>query len=85
MVAESMAGRRRVSATLRSRLQAASAARKLGNPAATAEAILLVVDSPSPPLRLFLGEEALGVALNRYADRLATWVTWAEVSHRAQG
>ena len=70
---------------LRDRLKAANGTCKLGNPAATAEAILLVVDTPSPPLRLFLGEAALGVALNRYADRLATWVTWAEVSRRAQG
>jgi NAD(P)-dependent dehydrogenase (short-subunit alcohol dehydrogenase family) len=72
-------------AGLRERLKAAGGGRKLGNPAATAEAILLVVDSPAPPLRLFLGEDALGIALNQYADRLATWQAWADVSRRAQG
>ena len=70
---------------LRDQLKAANGSRKLGNPAATAEAILLVVDAPSPPLRLFLGETALGIALNCYADRLATWEAWADVSKRAQG
>ena len=70
---------------LRDRLTAASASRKLGNPAATAEAILGVVDAPSPPLRLFLGEAPLGIARKQYAERLAVWEAWAEVSTRAQG
>ncbi|WP_281434838.1 SDR family NAD(P)-dependent oxidoreductase [Rhizobium lusitanum] len=72
-------------AGLRDRLKAAGASRKLGNPAATAEAILQVVDSPAPPLRLFLGEIPLGVAQKQYAERLATWEAWADVSRRAQG
>lgn len=72
-------------AGLRDRLKAAAGARKLGNPAATAEAILRVVDAASPPLRLFLGEVALGIAEKQYTDRLATWQAWAEVSRRAQG
>ena len=72
-------------AGLRDRLKAAGASRKLGNPAATAEAILQVVDSPAPPLRLFLGEVPLGVAQKQYAERLATWEAWADVSKRAQG
>lgn len=70
---------------LRARLKAAGASRKLGNPAATGEAILAVVDSPTPPLRLFLGEAPLGIARKQYAERLATWEAWAEVSKRAQG
>ena len=70
---------------LRTRLKAATTSRKLGNPAATAEAILQVVDSSAPPLRLFLGEAPLGVAQKHYADRLATWQAWGDVSKRAQG
>ena len=70
---------------LRNRLKAAAVSRKLGSPAATAEAILSVVDAPSPPLRLFLGEVPLGVARKQYAERLATWEAWADVSRRAQG
>ena len=72
-------------AGLRDRLKAASSSRKLGNPAATAEAILRVVDAASPPLRLFLGEAGLGIAQKQYAERLATWDAWADVSRRAQG
>lgn len=70
---------------LRARLKAASTSRKLGNPAATAQAILNVVDAPSPPLRLFLGEAPLGIAQKQYAERLATWQAWADVSIGAQG
>lgn len=70
---------------LRDRLKAASTSRKLGNPAATAEAILSIVDAPTPPLRLFLGDVPLGVAQKQYAERLATWEAWAEVSRSAQG
>ncbi|MDQ0469461.1 SDR family NAD(P)-dependent oxidoreductase [Labrys wisconsinensis] len=69
---------------LRDRLKAAPS-RKLGNPAATGEAILRVVDAPTPPLRLFLGEVPLEVARKQYAERLATWEAWADVSRRAQG
>ena len=70
---------------LRERLKAVSVSRKPGDPAATAEAILKVVDTPSPPLRLFLGEVPLVVARKQYAERLATWEAWADVSRRAQG
>ena len=70
---------------LRDKLKAAAGSRKLGHPAATAEAILRVVDAPSPPLRLFLGEAPLGIAQKQYAERLATWDAWADVSRRAQG
>lgn len=70
---------------LRDRLKAASVARKLGDPAATAKAILTVVDAQTPPLRLFLGDVAFGVAKKLYAERLATWEAWADVSRGAQG
>lgn len=70
---------------LRDRLKAGASSRKLGNPMATTEAILRVVDAPSPPLRLFLGEVPLAVAQKQYAQRLATWEAWADVARHAQG
>ena len=70
---------------LRGRLKAASGSRQLGDPKATAEAILQVVDSTEPPLRLLLGNVGLGVAKQVYASRLATWEQWAAVSANAQG
>ena len=70
---------------LRDRMKARSAGQKLGDPAATAQAILAVVDAPEPPLRLFLGNAGLTVAKQAYASRLATWEAWASVSAGAQG
>ncbi|QKJ88738.1 SDR family NAD(P)-dependent oxidoreductase [Paramixta manurensis] len=56
-----------------------------GDPNATSEAILAVVDSPNPPLRLLLGSMSLPIIREVYAERLATWDKWAEVSNAAQG
>jgi NAD(P)-dependent dehydrogenase (short-subunit alcohol dehydrogenase family) len=56
-----------------------------GDPKATSEAILKLVDSPSPPLRLILGRKALPMAQSIYADRLATWQNWKDVSDKAHG
>jgi len=56
-----------------------------GNPAATSNAILQLVDSPNPPLRLFLGKVALPWAKQVYSDRLATWEGWSEVATAAHG
>lgn len=56
-----------------------------GIPAATTDAILKLVDSENPPLRLLLGKVALPFAKQVYADRLATWENWAEVSATAHG
>jgi NAD(P)-dependent dehydrogenase (short-subunit alcohol dehydrogenase family) len=53
------------------------------DPAATAGAILRVVDAPEPPLRLFLGPFPLPIAERAYADRLATWRAWSEVADAA--
>jgi NAD(P)-dependent dehydrogenase (short-subunit alcohol dehydrogenase family) len=48
-----------------------------GDPAATPQAVMQLVDTPNPPLRLFLGEAPLGMATADYetpaisgADRL---------------
>jgi NAD(P)-dependent dehydrogenase (short-subunit alcohol dehydrogenase family) len=56
-----------------------------GDPAATRDAVLRLVDAPNPPLRLFLGEMPLSVATTDYASRLATWREWQPVAAAAQG
>ncbi|MCL2585504.1 MAG: SDR family oxidoreductase [Streptosporangiales bacterium] len=56
-----------------------------GDPAATSEAILQVVDADEPPLRLFLGATPLSIATADYESRLAEWREWEEVSVRAHG
>ena len=58
---------------------------KRGNPQATPEAILKVVDADDPPLRLAIGSALLPQAKVVYADRLATWEAWEGVSNAAQG
>lgn len=56
-----------------------------GDPRATAEAILKLVDADNPPLRLALGSQILPRARALYADRIATWEAWKDVSDAAQG
>ncbi|MGD0699134.1 MAG: SDR family oxidoreductase [Trebonia sp.] len=68
----------------------AAAARKArfttpGEPSATRDAILTLVDTENPPLRLFLGESPLGIATADYDSRLASWREWQPVAVAAQG
>ena len=56
-----------------------------GDPAASAKAILEVVDAEEPPLRVFFGAAPLGIAKADYASRIATWEKWNDVSVLAQG
>jgi len=56
-----------------------------GDPRATTEAILKLVDTQNPPLRLGLGTTILPRARAAYADRIATWEAWEDVSNGAQG
>ena len=56
-----------------------------GDPAATRDAVLRLVDAPNPPLRMFLGETPLSVATTDYESRLATWREWQPVAAAAQG
>jgi len=56
-----------------------------GDPHASASAILKVVDSPNPPLRVFFGELPLTLAKADYESRLKTWEEWQPVSIEAQG
>jgi hypothetical protein len=56
-----------------------------GDPAASAAAILQIVDAEDKPLRVFFGTAPLGIAKADYAGRLETWETWNDVSVLAQG
>jgi NAD(P)-dependent dehydrogenase (short-subunit alcohol dehydrogenase family) len=56
-----------------------------GDPVATREAILAVVDAENPPLRIFFGRPPLGIATRDYESRLATWREWEHVSIAAHG
>ena len=56
-----------------------------GNPDATADAMLKLVDAENPPLRLFLGSHNLPSVRAAYAARLATWEAWQAVAESAQG
>ncbi len=70
---------------IREQLFAAFASENMGDPLATAEAILKVVDAVEPPLRLLLGASTVPMLHKIYEDRLATWDKWAAVSAEAQG
>ena len=56
-----------------------------GDPEATAEAVLKLVDTNDPPLRLGLGTSILPRARDAYRERLATWEAWEDVSNAAMG
>jgi NAD(P)-dependent dehydrogenase (short-subunit alcohol dehydrogenase family) len=71
--------------SVREGLTAAFASYAFGDPEATSAAILKVVDSPKPPLRLALGAGVIDQIDRVYQDRLAIWETWREVSVAAQG
>jgi NAD(P)-dependent dehydrogenase (short-subunit alcohol dehydrogenase family) len=70
---------------VRDGLAAAFANYVMGNPAATPAAILKLVDSQKPPLRLALGSGAVGDITGVYRSRLSTWESWQDVSAAAQG
>src|SRR5215472_2257524 len=56
-----------------------------GDPHATRDAILAVVDAKKPPMRTFFGRAPLEIATADYESRLATWREWEPVSVAAQG
>ncbi|WP_018341803.1 SDR family NAD(P)-dependent oxidoreductase [Cytophaga aurantiaca] len=56
-----------------------------GLPEATAEAMLKLTAVENPPLRLFLGKVGLPWVKQVYAERMAVWESWKEVSEKAQG
>ncbi|HEX7923345.1 MAG TPA: SDR family NAD(P)-dependent oxidoreductase [Bradyrhizobium sp.] len=71
--------------TTRAEVFAAGAATPFGDPEATADAILKIVDAETPPLRFFVGTEGLPRARAAYAERLKTWEAWERASNAAQG
>jgi NAD(P)-dependent dehydrogenase (short-subunit alcohol dehydrogenase family) len=70
---------------LRDRQQQWRASNVPGDPTASAEAIMRVVDADRPPLRVFFGTTPLGIAEADYETRLATWRDWQPVAELAQG
>jgi NAD(P)-dependent dehydrogenase (short-subunit alcohol dehydrogenase family) len=56
-----------------------------GDPQATGPAILKLVDSKDPPLRIFFGASGLPMTKTEYAKRIETWEQWNAVSNEAQG
>ena len=74
----------RVRESLRESQAQARAGQALGVPEATAAAILKVVDAEQPPLRLIFGPR-ISFVRQRYAERLATWNEWEDVTLAAQG
>ncbi len=56
-----------------------------GDPEASAEAVLRIVDAEDPPLRAFFGTAPLGIAQDDYEGRLSTWREWQPVAELAQG
>jgi NAD(P)-dependent dehydrogenase (short-subunit alcohol dehydrogenase family) len=58
---------------------------RAGDPEATRSAILELVDSKDPPLRLLLGKGIVGILADEYESRLAVWRSWEAVSEAAYG
>ena len=56
-----------------------------GVPEATTDAVLKLIDSENPPLRLFLGKMAYPWTKQVYEGRFAEWDAWNEVSLAAHG
>jgi NAD(P)-dependent dehydrogenase (short-subunit alcohol dehydrogenase family) len=61
----------------------ANAAAVLGDPVATREAMLAIVDADEPPLRIFFAAGMADIMAAEYEARLATWREWQAVSTAA--
>ncbi|MGJ1435180.1 SDR family NAD(P)-dependent oxidoreductase [Sphingobacterium multivorum] len=56
-----------------------------GTPEATIPAILKLIDSENPPLRLFLGKLGYVKTEKVYGEKLQQWKEWKDVSEAAHG
>ncbi len=56
-----------------------------GDPAATGAAMLALVDTAEPPLRVFFGDVGLPMIRQEYASRIANWEKWDHIADMAQG
>ena len=58
---------------------------KKGDPYATTDLILSIIEDKDPPLRLFLGHLPYPLVTRQYEERLKTWTTWKDAFDAAQG
>lgn len=56
-----------------------------GDPKATGDAILKVIDAENPPLRVLLGKGLVELVGSIYQGRVNTWKEWRSVTEEAQG
>jgi NAD(P)-dependent dehydrogenase (short-subunit alcohol dehydrogenase family) len=70
---------------LRQRLASITGKQPAGDPAAAAQALLEIVDSDHPPLRVLFGQGFYPMLQQVYADRLETWAEWQDLSAAAHG
>jgi NAD(P)-dependent dehydrogenase (short-subunit alcohol dehydrogenase family) len=70
---------------LRAAVQRDRATEAPGDPAASATALLRIIDADEPPLRCFFGATPLQITEADYASRLETWRAWEPVAELAQG
>jgi len=70
---------------VRAAFQASATPDIFGAPEATTDAVLQLIDSQNPPLRLFLGKVAYPWVKQVYDSRYAEWDSWKEVSAAAHG
>jgi NAD(P)-dependent dehydrogenase (short-subunit alcohol dehydrogenase family) len=56
-----------------------------GDPKAAGRALLEIIDSENPPLRVLFGSAMPAMVAGIYEQRLQTWRDWEAVSRRAQG
>ncbi len=56
-----------------------------GDPTATRDAILRIVDAEAPPLRVIFGPAILRLVRSAYEQRLQIWEEWEPVTVQAQG
>ncbi|MEV6867993.1 SDR family NAD(P)-dependent oxidoreductase [Streptosporangium subroseum] len=70
---------------LRQRIAQFAGKQPAGDPAAAAQALLKIVDSDDPPLRVLFGQGFYPMLQQVYADRLKTWADWQDLSAEAHG
>lgn len=70
---------------LRQRLAQLAGKQPAGDPAAAAQALLKIVDSDNPPLRVLFGQGSYQMLQQAYTDRLKTWADWRDLSVEAHG
>jgi NAD(P)-dependent dehydrogenase (short-subunit alcohol dehydrogenase family) len=70
---------------LRTQIAAGWSNYRTGEPRATAQALLTLVDADEPPLRAFFGQGLLGMIQGEYSQRLEDWSKWSDLSESAMG